>query len=119
MFKTDFSYITREQGKYDPDPDYDSSKSYDVVYCRTCQKTEIEPEIKTCDVCGRDVCPHCCGTSYGYHEICRQQCDDEIDPLIDRRAYLAGYVAALESFTNPTCLAQEKNRITKLILPSN
>lgn len=89
MHVTNLSYLTREKPLYNPNPDYPNA-SYDVVYCKTCNGTVIEPEITECEGCKQDVCPHCCGTVSGYHEVCRQQVDNEIDPLIDRRAFAAG-----------------------------
>lgn len=128
MNNSKLDYLTREQPKENPDPDYWGSRTYDVVYCGTCNHTDIEPEIGKCDECAQDVCPRCCGTVYGYHEICRQQCDGDIDPILDRRAYLKGYLDALYRFawmrdglmyvgTTGTTFKQESERITQLLLP--
>ena len=119
--KTDLSYLTRENGLDNPDPDYRTTDTFDVVFCSTCNKTDIEPELRTCEGCGLTVCPHCAGTTYGYHEVCRQQVDGEIDPLIDRRAYLAGYLAAFRNYAwmHETTRAYQDEicRITKQMLP--
>lgn len=128
LHKTDLTYLTRKDGLYSSDPDYRVTDTFDVVYCSTCNKTEIEPEVRTCEGCGLRVCPHCAGTAYGYHEVCRQQIDGEIDPLIDRRAYLEGYLAALYNFAwwkngemflgaGLHTFNDEKEWITKRMLP--
>ena len=86
----ELSYLKRTEPLYLRDPNYDRSRSYDVVHCGTCGKSEIEPEITKCDACGQDVCPYCAGTVPGYHEICRRDVDGEIDPLLDRKAFELG-----------------------------
>ncbi len=91
IHETDLSYLTRTKGLENPDPDYPTAgRSFDVAHCGTCDQTDIEPEIQKCDDCGLDVCPHCCGTVYGYHETCRRRVDGEIDPLIERSAFKRG-----------------------------
>lgn len=80
-------YLLRKKPLSDPDPRYRSNYEYDVVFCKTCCQTSIEPEINDCGECGKDVCPHCCGASYGMHELCRRLCDGEINPILDRLAF--------------------------------
>lgn len=91
MRHEDVTYLLHQDGLYDPDPDYRLSREYDVVYCKTCWKSDIEPEIKECEGCAYDVCPHCCGTVNGWHEICRRDCDGENHPILERLAFLLAW----------------------------
>lgn len=84
-------YLLRQKPLFDPDPRYRQAyDEYDVVFCNTCCQTSIEPEIGDCEGCGKDVCPHCCGITYGWHELCRRECDGEVNPILDRLAFALG-----------------------------
>ncbi len=93
--RTNLEYLVRMLPLYQRDPAYSATQYYDVVYCDTCWHSDIEPEVRECEACGLSVCPYCCGQASGYHEICRQQVDGDIDPLLDRRTYLQGYLAGM------------------------
>lgn len=44
---------------------------YDVFNCGMCLKPHIEPDIKECEHCERDVCPNCRSKhSDRYHKHC-------------------------------------------------
>jgi hypothetical protein len=48
-----------------------SQSLYDVLICSTCLKEHIEPDIKECESCERDVCPDCRSKhSDRYHKNC-------------------------------------------------
>jgi len=85
----DLDYLLRKEPLSDPDPQYRYGL-YDVVFCKTCCQSSMEPEIKECEGCQKDVCPHCCGTSFGWHELCRRDCDGEVNPILDRLAFALG-----------------------------